>query len=580
MTRKLPRITLAIVALLIAISTYPGADLVSLATRLAPALSPSPAAAAGFLPWLHVEHPTGGTPYIADELGRMVLLHGVTPASLIDYWSSSDPSNTHPSPFYPIDPAAYDGRCPSNYGLIAVPPLCKEDITQMASLGFNLIRLPLSWSLLEPQRGQASQMYLNRVAQVVEWAGAAGIYVILDMHQDAYSRFVGSSNPAPLPKGEPAQLAYYDGAPAWATITDGLPSEAYFNRRELNPAVLEADSNFWYNRSGLQDEYIATIAFLTRRFKNDSSVIGYSIFNEPWPGWNLPPGFEDLLLFPFYRRVIDALTGIHDGLPCLTGVWMPAVCGYADLGVHDLHHLFFLEPGLLREVIDLPTHLGLPISSYPNLVLSIHAYTHVYTIDALLHMSPTAYPWGGYDQSYATAGREARAMEAALFVSEFGNPPEQDPTLLVNQLLEQETHLVGSAFWDWKENCGGWGMYAGDPCTTGDTSPRRSSGCLRASREQLVVRVYPRASSDPSLTYHYDPDTGAFRLEARGSKGDAPTEVYIPREVTGAVEAAGGAIGPMVDPNPDGSRLVSVLPTGGAFSIAVAAAPLSLTPCL
>src|SRR3981189_2183608 len=102
-------------------------------------------------------------------------------------------------------------------------------------------------------------------------------------------------------------------------------------------------------------------------------------------GWNLPPGFEDLLLFPFYRRVIDAITGVRDGLPCWTGFFMPSVCGYPDLGVHDLHHLFFLEPGLLREVTDFPTHLGLPVSSYPNLVLSLHAYTHLYTIDPLLN---------------------------------------------------------------------------------------------------------------------------------------------------------------------------------------------------
>jgi len=115
---------------------------------------------------------------------------------------------------------------------------------------------------------------------------------------------------------------------------------------------------------GIQDEYIAAIAVLAKRFKDDSGVIGYRPFNEPLPGWNLPPEFEDLLLFPFYRRVIDAITGVEDGLPCWTGFYLPSVCGYRDLGVHDLHHLFFLEAGLLREMTDFPTHLGLPVSSY------------------------------------------------------------------------------------------------------------------------------------------------------------------------------------------------------------------------
>lgn len=580
MTRRLLRAAAVLLVALFAICTYPGADLVSLAIRLTPAPSLSSPAPAGPLPWLHVAHPPSGTPFIADDQGRMVLLHGVTPASLVDYWSGTDPSrNETPPPFYPIDPAAYDGKCPNNYGIIGVPPLCQSDIAQMASLGFNLIRLPLSWSLIEPQRGQMNQTYLDRIAQVVGWAGAAGIYVILDMHQNAYSRYVGTSAPPRLPGGRPAQLQYHTGAPAWATFTDGLPSEDYRNQRELNPVVLEADSNFWYNRAGIQDEYIASIAFLAKRFKDDSTVVGYSLFNEPWPGWNLPPGFEDLLLFPFYRRAIDAITGVHDGLPCPTHLFMPAVCAYPDLGIHDLRHLFFLEPGLLREVTDFPTHLGLPVSSDPNLVLSIHAYTHVYTIDALLGTDPAGYPWGGYDQSYALAEREARAINAALFVSEFGNPPNQD-ALLANQLLEQERHLVAFAFWDWKENCIGWAMFAGDPCTAGDVSPRRSSGCLRTSREQLVVRVYPRASSDPHLSYHYDPATGAFRLQAHGQIGDAQTVVYIPHEVTGAVGVTGRAFGPLIAINPDGSRIVSVAPAGGTFAITVAAAPLALTACV
>jgi hypothetical protein len=225
----------------------------------------------------------------------------------------------------------------------------------MAALGFNSVRLPLSWSLLEPDRGRFNEQYVDRVAQVVDWARALGIYVIIDMHQNAYSRYVGT------PQGGVGDLRNYTGAPAWATFTDGFPSHAY-GQREVNPAVLEADTNFWYDRSGIQDEYIAAVAFLAKRFEDDSTVAGYSVFNEPLPGWNLPPGFEDLLLFPFYRRVIDAVTGVGDGLPCWSGFFMPAVCGYRDLGVRDQRHLFFLDTGLVREVTDFPTHLGLPVA--------------------------------------------------------------------------------------------------------------------------------------------------------------------------------------------------------------------------
>jgi endoglycosylceramidase len=569
------RVLVVLLVVLLAAFTYPGAVLVSMIVKLTPSPVASSQEPSGVLPWLHVEHPHNGIPYIADDQRRLVLLHGAIPQGLIDFWNGTDPTNATPGPFYSIDPAAYDGQCPANSPLMPTPPLCQDDIAKMAAFGFNSVRLPLSWSLLEPERGHFSRVYLDRIAQVVDWARAQGMYVILDMHQNAYSRYVGA------PAEGISHLRYYTGAPAWATLTDGFQSKGYLNQREVNPAVLEADSSFWYDRNGIQDEYIAAVASLAARFKEDSTVAGYSVFNEPWPGWNLPPGFEDLLLFPFYRRVIDAITGVGDGTPCWTGFFMPAVCGYRDLGVRDQRHLIFLDAGLLREVTDFPTHLGLPISSYPNLVLSIHAYTHFYTIDhILLNEAPDKanYPWGGYDQSYSLAEREAKSMSTALFVAEFGNPPSNDSLLLANQLQEQERHHVGFAFWTWMDNCsGGWGMYDGIDCANHSPQPN-SSGCLRAQRERLLARVYPRTSSDPNLTYRYDPNSGAFALQASGRPGQAATLVFIPPEVTGQVTTSGNA-SQSVDAPGDGSRLVTIAPSGGPFSVTVSAASLALTGC-
>ena len=158
-------------------------------------------------------------------------------------------------------------------------------------------------------------------------------------------------------------------------------------------------------------------------------------------------------------------------------------------------------------------------------------------------------------------------MNAALFVAEFGDSPSQDSRILASQVLEQERHRAGFAFWVWKEvGSGSWGMF--DPQT----------GCLRAARERLLARVYPMASSDPNLTYHYDPDTGAFTLAANGSAGAPATLVYIPPEVKGEVAGSGGAA-QATETRPDGSRLVTAAPSGGPFSINVAPAPLVLSAC-
>ena len=467
--------------------------------RLAPQTPHPPA---GPLPWLHVEHPARGVPLIAGDDGRPAVLRGVVAAGLVDYWSGSDRSELTPAAHWPTDPAAYaNGRCPANDITIWIPPLCESDLAEMHRLNVQLLRLAISWSLLEPEPGRYSTQYLERIAQVVGWATSERIYVLIDMHQNGYSRYVGRADPRhlPLPGGSAVTLNDNDGAPPWATFTDGLPSEKFAGQREVNPAVFQAATNFWLNRSGIQDSYIHAVAQLAQRFMDNSTVIGYSLFNEPWPGWAPPPLFEDALLFPFYRRVIDALTGARDGIPCPSGFpYLPA-CGYADLGIHATHQLYFVEPGLIREITDFPTHLSLPLTSYPNVVLGLHAYTHIYTVDRILFgANPQSSTWPSFDQSYQWGEIEARQLGAALFVSEYGNDPSNDARLLVSQVAEQTRHQVGATFWVWKQSCGSgpWGLYdgvvaAGGQCaydqSIPDAGPKPQNGKPRTERSRLVL---------------------------------------------------------------------------------------------
>ena len=80
----------------------------------------------------------------------------------------------------------------------------------------------------------------------------------------------------------------------------------------------------------------------------------------------------------------------------------------------DRRHVIFLEADHLREQLDLPIHLPLLVSSYPNLVYAIHAYTHQFTIEAIAGQPPdrATYPPGGVEQSYAFAEAEARSIGA------------------------------------------------------------------------------------------------------------------------------------------------------------------------
>ncbi len=96
------------------------------------------------LPWITVS----GTHFAYDN-GTYVLLHG----------------------------ADYSG---AEFGTFTFTP---KDFEAMASWGFNVIRMPIAWSYVEPSPGVYSQSYLGKVKEAVALANRYGIYVIIDMHQ-------------------------------------------------------------------------------------------------------------------------------------------------------------------------------------------------------------------------------------------------------------------------------------------------------------------------------------------------------------------------------------------------------------
>lgn len=566
---------------------------------VAAALTASPAGAAAVphgLPWIHVEHPGAGgsgesppdgraRPYLADPAGRLVLLRGANAAGLIDYWSGAV---SNPPPF-PVDPAAYQGACPANSPAVEAPPLCEvdavapaipsdtseDDLAQMRALGFDVVRLALSWSLLEPQPGAYSAAYLDRIAQVVGWTQQQGIHVLLDMHQDAWSRYIAGNGTAapPLvtsPRG-------YDGAPAWANLTDGVPAVSLVGVRELDPAVQQAFTSFWLNRNGLQDHYIGAVAALARRFKDDSTVLGYELMNEPSPGFIAPPVFDDAYLFPFYRRVIDAITGSGDGIACSSGTTYTAACGYPDLQIHDTRHLVVVEPMVVRDLVDASTEVPVPFTSYANVVFAPHVYTHALTVDRSLGFTAQNSPFPiSYDQALQTADAEARAMDAALMVTEYGDNPRDDGVVLAQQAQALERAQASSMVWVWKENANdvspgsSWGVY------DGATSAAQQNGALRPHRVAQLARVWPRAVAGSLQSESYDPTTQSFTMAAsatrRVHRGDVDREtiVYIPRTVHGGVSVSGAAVLDTIVLNADASRLALVAPThAGAYAVTV-----------
>lgn len=152
--------------------------------------------------------------------------------------------------------------------------LDRPTLERFRGMGFNLVRLGVIWDGVEPEPGVYNQEYLAELEEQVRVYADYGIYVLLDMHQDLYG------------------VRYADGAPEWATVTDGLPEPektAVWSDGYMSPAVQRAFDHFWANDPapdgvGLQNHFAGCWRVLAERFKDRPEVLGYDLINEPFPG--------------------------------------------------------------------------------------------------------------------------------------------------------------------------------------------------------------------------------------------------------------------------------------------------------
>jgi hypothetical protein len=224
---------------------------------------------------------SSGGPFLRDRYGRVVFLHGV------DAVYKRPPFELYADPGKPWNFNAQDAR-------------------EIASLGFNVVRLGILWEGLEPGAGGPNQpsictpgaprpvsdlhmfnkavahAYLAKVAHTVDLLGRYHIYTLLDMHQDVLSQ--------PF-RGE--------GAPEWAVCTDDdpiVPLDGRWSRNYSNPTLDIAIQHFWSNDvvGNLQGQYDLVWHTVASYFKDNPWVVGYDPFNEPFSKENTP---DDTLAF-------------------------------------------------------------------------------------------------------------------------------------------------------------------------------------------------------------------------------------------------------------------------------------------
>jgi endoglycosylceramidase len=378
-----------------------------------------------------------------------------------------------------------------------------DDAQFLAAQGLDVVRLAIFLSGLVPHPGTYDARYLDGVAALVDTLTGAGLYVLIDVHQDLY-----------------ANRYYGRGMPDWMAVDDGVPLQPdtgnLFANYALGLAVQRAFDNFWSDLPGpdgvpLQTTYGRALQQIARRFRDRPAVLGYEIMNEPFPGTQFAtcaspagcPLFDGASLTPFYRKVATMLREV------------------------DPRKLIAYEPNV---TFDFGANTWLGDIGDANAALSFHDYClgnqfgDVPVDDSLPCEQAGERPQFGY--ALAHADRHAKA----LLLTEFGHftgAESTDTSPVVRRMARiADDYLVSWAYWHYD------GVSAYTLVKDANTSPAGDN--LYPAIVDAVTRVYPRAIAGTPIAWSYDPPSREFTLEYSTARADGAgraegvSEIVVP----------------------------------------------------
>ncbi len=413
-----------------------------------------------------------------------------------------------------------------------------NDAAFLAANGFDVVRLGVIWSAVEPQPGVYDTAYLDSIQQTVQTLANHGIYTILDFHQDAYSSTFGG-----------------EGAPAWAVETGGLPNPHLpFPLNEFfNPAETHAWNAFWTNADapngvGLEDDYSQMLGYVANDFNGNPDVLGIEIMNEPSTGSHLlgtllgSKFFDTKELTPFYN---EAASAIRAADPSTT---------------------IFFEPNVLFDA-GVPTHLG--TVDVPNTVFSFHDYCEIDL--GGLGCLPSVDGIVGHAEKYADA------HNIPAFMTEFGATSNQSE--LAAPMDGANQNLVGWTEW----------AYTGQGDITTSAHPPSSESLVydptkapvgdnvNTANLETLAEPYPQVISGTPNSWSFDNGTFQFSYSTEEADGlgsfpaGSQTTISVP-----SVEFPGGyhvsVTGGEVVSGPNAPELV-IASNSGASTVSVTVSP-------
>jgi endoglycosylceramidase len=415
--------------------------------------------------------------WITDARGRVVILHGVNMV-------------------YKIAPYAPGA---TGFG--------RNDARFLQHHGFNTVRLGLIYAGVEPNPGRIDGHYLKRVRRTEKVLAKHRIFSLLDFHQDLFNeQFQG------------------EGFPDWAVQDDGLPAvpkQGFPANYFVMLALQRAYDHFWANApgpddGGLQDHYAYAWQRVAKRFRRDPYVLGYDLFNEPFPGtdWALcanPAGCPTIDANPlgkFTDRVIKRIREV------------------------DRSTLAFYEPWV---TFDFGAATSLPDTGDAHAAMSFHDYCLPGGLGAgTLPAQGTAcgveegLPFSNADDHSASTG------DAAL-LTEFGATDDLDTIGRLVKLADE--HMTGWQYWHYCACGEPTSQVSADvQAVVKDPSKPPRGRNVKWAKLGVLDRPYPQAVAGTPTSYGYDTGTDTFTLQysTKTAKGGrlpraVRTVIYVPR---------------------------------------------------
>lgn len=397
------------------------------------------------LPWLHVDGK-----WIKDSQGNVMNLHGV---NFEGYeWSK-------------FDAIRFNHK--------------EEDYQKISEWGFNVVRLPIAWHHIEPTEGYYNESYFtNFVDRDIQWAKEFGIYILLDFQKFGWSPYFTNVQP------------YGNGLPIW--MVSGYPN----SQQGLNQLI----DDFWLGKApngtvattenpSMQDRMITVWKYIANRYKGETSILGYDLFNEPSQGTFGIDTSADYL-YPFYERLIDGIKTV------------------------DANHIFVYEPLSGRW------DYGPRLLNRSNTIFSAHVYPGYndatkgeYSGDITILNNQLL----GYLN--LPASNPSKDWNIPILMGEFGpssSPLYGNDILWVNDMADVlNEYGISWIYWN-------YGLSSGNVYSI--VNPDRTEVTDKAD---ALDKAYPRLSSIPPTEFSFDRDTKLFEVVFNGV-GDVETEVYVP----------------------------------------------------